>query len=410
MSLAQARRVALAAQGFGRPQPTRPSMRDVQATVGRLAQFQIDSVNVVARAHYLPLFSRLGPYDPELLHRAAQQPPRRLFEYWGHEASLIDVRLQPALRWRMAAAAEDAWGRVRTIQAEQPELVAEVRAEIAEHGPLTAREIEYEEQRRHDHWGWNWSSVKTCLEWLFWTGEISAAGRNRQFERRYDLTERVIPAPVLTEPTPTRDEADVMLVRRAAQALGVGTARCLADYFRIPVGRARAAIAVLIETGEVQPVAVAGWTEVDAYLWHAARQPRRIAAQALLSPFDSLVFERRRLEQLFDFRYRIEIYVPRAKRVHGYYVYPFLLDEAVVARVDLKADRGAGVLRVNSAWLEDGADAGHTCAALLVELTSMAGWLGLGDLRVMPHGDLGPRLAAARRERPTIGGASGAPA
>ena len=399
----------MAAQGFGRPAPARPTMRDVQATIDRLAQFQIDSINIVARAHYLPLFSRLGPYDVELLHRAAQRPPRRLFEYWGHEASLIDVQLQPALRWRMAAAVDEAWGRMKKIQADHPGLVEEVRAEIVARGPLTAREIEHEEERRHDHWGWNWSSAKTCLEWLFWTGEITAAGRNRQFERRYDLTERVLPPAVLAQPTPTRDEADVVLVRRAAQALGVGTSRCLADYFRISTARARAAIDVLLESGELVPVAVTGWAETGVFLWHTARVPRRIEARALLSPFDSLVFERRRLEQLFDFRYRIEVYVPRALRVHGYYVYPFLLDAAMVARVDLKADRARGVLRVNSAWLEPGADPGETCAALSAELEAMAGWLGLDGVEVVPHGDLGPSLASARAGRPTMGDASGAP-
>ncbi len=408
LGLRQARRIALAAQGFGRPRPDRVGMRDVQATIGRLAQFQIDSVNIVARAHYLPLFSRLGPYDVELLHRAAQRPPRRLFEYWGHEASLIDVGLQPALRWRMAAAAEDAWGRMQRIQAEQPRLVTDVRSELADRGPLTAREIEHHEERRRDHWGWNWSSVKTCLEWLFWCGEISAAGRNRQFERRYDLTERVLPPAVLAQPTPSREEADVVLVRRAAQALGIGTSRCLADYFRISTARARAAIATLVETGELLPVAVPGWAETGIYLWHTARVPRRIATRALLSPFDSLVFERRRLEQLFDFRYRIEIYVPPAKRVHGYYVYPFLLDDAMVARVDLKADRVTGVLRVNSAWLEPSAEAGATTAALADELTVMAGWLGLEAVEVVPHGDLGPRLASVCDGRPTMGVASGA--
>ncbi|WP_041790123.1 winged helix-turn-helix domain-containing protein [Microlunatus phosphovorus] len=409
LTLAQARRVALAAQGFGRPQPTRPTMRDVQATVDRLAQFQIDSINIVARAHYLPLFSRLGPYDTELLHRAAQRPPRRLFEYWGHEASLIDVRLQPALRWRMAAAAEDAWGRMKRIRAEQPGLVDAVRAEIADQGPLTARQIEYEEERRTDHWGWNWSSVKTCLEWLFWSGEITAAGRNRQFERLYDLPERVLPAQILAQPTPSQEEADVILIRRAAQALGIGTTRCLGDYFRIPAGRARVAIAALAESGELLPVAVPGWTDKGGvHLWHNARIPRRIEARALLSPFDSMVFERQRLERLFHFRYRIEIYVPAERRVHGYYVYPFLLDEAMVARVDLKADRASGVLRVNSAWLEEGADPAEVSEALAGELTVMAGWLGLNDVVVSPCGDLGPRLAAAQQERPTIGGASDA--
>ena len=384
-------------------------MRDVQVTIDRLAQFQIDSVNIVARAHYLPLFSRLGPYDVELLHRAAQRPPRRLFEYWGHEASLIDVRLQPALRWRMAAAAEQARERLDKIRAEHPQLVDDVRAELSGRGPLTAREIEHQEERRHDHWGWNWSSVKTCLELLFWTGEITAAGRNRQFERQYDLTERVLPPEIVAQPTPSRDEADVALVRRAAQALGIATTRCLADYFRMSTARAGAAVAGLVEAGELVPVAVPGWAETGVYLWHAARVPRQIRARALLSPFDSLVFERRRLEQLFDFRYRIEIYVPPAKRVYGYYVYPFLLDSAMVARVDLKADRARAVLRVNSAWLEPGADPGETCAALGDELVAMAGWLGLDGVEVVPLGDLGPRLASACAGRPTMGVASGAP-
>lgn len=408
LTLAQARRVALAAQGFGRPQPTKPTMRDVQATVDRLAQFQIDSINIVARAHYLPLFSRLGSYDTELLHRAAQRPPRRLFEYWGHEASLIDVRLQPALRWRMAAAAEDAWGRMKRIQAEQPGLVEAVRTEIKDRGPLTARQIEYEEERSKDHWGWNWSSVKTCLEWLFWSGEITAAGRNRQFERLYDLPERVLPAQILAQRTPSQEEADILLIRRAAQALGIGTTRCLTDYFRLPAARAKVAIATLIETGELHPVAVPGWADKGIYLWHNARIPRRIEAQALLSPFDSMVFERQRLERLFDFLYRIEIYVPAERRVHGYYVYPFLLNEEMVARVDLKADRAAGVLRVNSAWLEEGTDPIAVSEALAGELATMADWLGLSDVVVSPSGDLGPRLAATHRERPTIGGASDA--
>lgn len=381
----------------------------MQAAVDRLAQFQIDSVNIVARAHYLPLFSRLGPYDIELLHRAAQQPPRRLFEYWGHEASLIDVRLQPALRWRMAAAAEEAHARMEKIRAEHPQLIEQVRAEVAARGPLTAREIEHQEERRHDHWGWNWSSVKTCLELLFWTGEITAAGRNRQFERRYDLTERVLPPAVVATPTPSREDADRDLVRRAAQALGIGTVRCLADYFRMPTARAEAAIADLVEAGELVPVAVPGWADTGVYLWHSARIPRQIRARALLSPFDSLVFERRRLEQLFDFRYRIEIYVPPAKRVYGYYVYPFLLDSAMVGRVDLKADRAQGVLRVNSAWLEPGADPAETSAALADELTAMAGWLGLDGVEVVPRGDLGPMLASVAGGRPTMGVASGAP-
>ena len=317
-------------------------MRDVQAGIDRLAQFQIDSINVVTRAHFMPLFSRLGPYDPELCWTGRRSaPPRRLFEYWGHAASLIDVR-PPA----GAALADGGRRRGRLgpgasrSQAEQPRLVDDVRAEVAERGPLSARQIEHEEERRHDHWGWNWSSVKTVLEWLFWPGEITAAGRNRQFERLYDLTERVIPPAVLARPTPTRDEADVVLVRRAAQALGVGSDRAAwPTTSGSPPAGPRQAIAVLVETGELLPVAVArlGRAGRLPVARGAAAAPDR--ARALLSPFDSLVFERRRLEQLFGFHYRIEIYVPEAKRVHGYYVYPFLLDSELVARVDLKADR-----------------------------------------------------------------------
>jgi uncharacterized protein YcaQ len=397
MSLPQARRVALAAQGFGPPRPERAvTMRDVTAMAGRLGQFQIDSINVVARAHFLPLFSRLGPYDTALLERAAHRPPRRLFEYWGHAASLIDVQLQPLLRFRMQEGYRDVWGGVERVARDQPELVERVRRDVADRGPISARDLEHEEVRDRSSWGWNWSSVKTVLEWLFYVGEVTSARRNSQFERVYDLPERVLPAAVLAQPTPSPEESVRGLVRRAAQALGVATEPSLRDYFRTRLLMTRQAIAELVESGELLPVTVQG-TDRPSYLWHQARLPRRIEARALLAPFDSVVFERARLEQLFDFSYRIEIYVPEPKRVYGYYVYPFLLGDRFVARVDLKADRARGVLRVNSAWAEAGTGRhpGDVAEQLAAELTSMAGWLGLSAVEVLPRGDLAPGLAVA---------------
>jgi hypothetical protein len=397
LSLSQARRVALAAQGFGTPRPERVvGIRDVQAVAGRLGQFQIDSVNVVARAHFLPLFSRLGPYDTALLERAAHRPPRRLFEYWGHAASLIDVRLQPLLRFRMTEGYRDVWSGVEAVARQQPDLVERVRREVADRGPISARQLEHEEVRDRSSWGWNWSSVKTVLEWLFYAGEVTSAWRNSQFERVYDIPERVLPAAVLAQSTPSPQDSVRGLVRQAAQALGVASELSLRDYFRTRPAMTRQAIAELVEEGELLPVRIQGSLQ-PSYLWHAARLPRRIEARALVAPFDSLVFERSRLEQLFDFFYRIEIYVPEAKRVHGYYVYPFLLGERFVARADLKADRARGVLRVAAAWREPTAavSADEVAAELAHELFSMAGWLGLGGVEVLPRGDLAAALARA---------------
>jgi uncharacterized protein YcaQ len=391
LSKAQARRVALAAQGFGTPRPDRLiGMRDVQSVINRLGQFQIDSINVVTRAHFTPLYSRLGPYDTALLERAAHLPPRRLFEYWGHAASLIDVQLQPLLRFRMQAGFRDVWAGVERLARQQPTLVDWVREQVIARGPVSARQIELVEERTRDQWGWNWSSVKTVLEWLFYSGEVTSARRNTQFERVYDIPERVLPASVLNAPTPTVEDSARGLVRRAAQALGVASEACLRDYFRTRSAMTRQAIAELVESGELLPVSVEGWDNRPMYLWHTARFPRAVQARALLSPFDSMVFERARLERMFDFFYRIEIYVPEPKRIHGYYVYPFLLGDRFVARVDLKADRARGVLRVNSAWVEQrtGYDHDQIAAELHAELHLMAGWLGLDDVEVMPRGDL----------------------
>ena len=339
----EARRTAGGA-GFGVAKRERPlAMRDVQAVTSRLGQFQIDSINVVRRAHFMPLFSRLGPYDPSLLERAAYQPPRRLFEYWGHAASLIDVSLQPLLRFRMQAGFRDVWTGVERVAHQNPDLIRFVRDEVAARGPISARDLEVVEERDRSNWGWNWSRVKTVLEWLFYVGEVTSARRNSQFERVYDLPERVIPASILGMPTPTPQESVTGLVRRAARALGIASESDLRDYFRTRLAMTRQAIATLVESGELIPVMVQGSAGRPWYLWHEARIPRRIVARALLSPFDSMIFERARLERLFDFAYRIEIYVPEPKRSYGYYVYPFLLGESFVGRVDLKADRTRGV-------------------------------------------------------------------
>lgn len=405
LSIAQARRIALAAQGFGVPRlERRVGMRDVQAVIARLGQFQIDSVNVVRRAHYLPLFSRLGPYDPALLERAAHQPPRRLFEYWGHAASLIDINLQPLLRFRAQPDYRDVWGSVERVAQQQPGLVEWVRDQVDQRGPLSAREIEHEEVRSRSSWGWNWSSVKTVLEWLFYSGEITSARRNSQFERVYDIPERVFPAAVLTAPTPSVEDSVRGLVRRAAQALGVATEFSLRDYFRTRPAMTRQAVRELVESGELLPVTVVGGHHKPAYLWHRARLPRRVQARALLSPFDSMVFERAQLEQLFGFIYRIEIYVPESKRIYGYYVYPFLLGDRFVARVDLKADRTRGVLQVRSAWAETGGTIprGEVAEQLIAELMELADWLGLGGVEVSPRGDLAAELRQAGRSAPTI--------
>jgi uncharacterized protein YcaQ len=392
----------LAAQGFGRGRAAEPSMRQVQQVVGRLGQFQIDSVNVCVRAHYMPLYSRLGAYDRALLDRAGNSAPRRVYEFWGHAACLIDVELQPALRWRADAQRrrQDGWG-VRLL-AEHPGLVEKVYAQVVERGPLTARQVDHDEQRTRGSW-WNWSAVKHACEWLFAVGEFTSAGRNTQFERRYDLPERVLPRAVVATPTPDEAEARLILARRAASALGVFTPAWLAEYFYTDRVQTSVALDTLVATGEVEQVSVRGWS-APAYLWAAAARPRRIGVDALVAPFDPLVFDRARLLEVLGTHYRIGLYTPKADRVHGYYVYLFVMDESVAARVDLKADRKAGVLRVQSAWLEEGAPEGETAARLGEELSRMAGWLGLGEVGVGGEGDLAAVLAAVIRTRGVGGG------
>jgi uncharacterized protein YcaQ len=393
LSASLARRIALAAQGFADPRPgVGVDGRQLRRTTARLAVLQIDSVNVLSRAHYLPAFSRLGPYPREALDDLAGRK-RELFEYWAHEASLLPVRLHPHLRWRMAAAEEHAWGSMVRIQRERPGYVSEVLARVREAGPLKASDLA---EPRPDRPGsmWNWHAGKVALEWLFYTGVVTTRGRTAGFERVYDLTERVLPAAVLQTPTPEPADAVRELVRTASRALGVATERDLRDYFRLRPPAARAAIADLVDAGELLPVEVAGWG-APAWLHPQARRPRWVRARALVSPFDSLVWERPRVARIFGFRYRLEIYTPAAQRVHGYYVLPFLLGDRLVARVDLKADRQAGVLRVQAVFGEDGVDRTEVAAALAEELALMAGWMQLDAVVVGERGDLAAELAAA---------------
>jgi uncharacterized protein YcaQ len=393
LSPAQARRIALAAQGFADPRPTgKVDVRHLRRVIDRVGLLQIDSVNVLSRSHYLPVFARLGPYPRELLDKFAWGRHRELFEYWAHEASLLPLRLHPYLRWRMARATDDAWGSMVRLSQENPGFVDKVRALVAEQGPIGAGAIGTPRPNRPGSM-WNWHDGKIAMEWLFYRGEVTAAGRPN-FERRYDLTERVLPAEILALPTPTEAEAHRELIRVAARAHGVASEPDLRDYFRVKPDASRAAVAELVDAGELMPVTVPGWRH-PAYLWAAAKIPRRITARALLSPFDSLIWERDRTERLFDFRYRIEIYTPAEKRQYGYYVLPFLLGDRLVGRVDLKADRKAGVLRVQAAYGEDVMPPGAVAEELALELADMGSWLGLDGVVVMGRGDLAPELATA---------------
>ncbi|TNM42886.1 winged helix-turn-helix domain-containing protein [Nocardioides albidus] len=365
-------------------------MRTFERTLARTGVLQVDSVNVLQRAHFMPLYSRMGPYDVGLLQRAASGRDRRVVEYWAHVQAFMPVELWPAMRHRMDdyRTRRGKWFTVEEGDALEVALVAE----ITERGASTARQLDDGLPRSKDHWGWNWSRTRRMLDYLYMTGELAIAGRNSQFEIRYDLPERVLPAAVLAAPAMSASEAHVELVRRAARSHGVASAHCLADYFRIRVGEARTAIAELVAAGELEPVEVQGWRR-PAYLHRDARLPRRIGGRALLSPFDPVVWERDRAEALFEFLYRIEIYTPAHQRVHGYYVLPFLLGDRIVGRVDLKAERATGRLLVQSAWTEPHAPA-ETAAELAVELTRLAGWLGLGEVVVAPRGDLAAALAA----------------
>jgi len=389
MTQAQARRIAIVAQGFAdpRPAPGEVTMRHIQRVIDRVGIIQIDSVNAVARSQYLPHFSRLGPYDTVLLDRARDVGPRRLVEYWAHEASLIPPRTWPLLNFRMKRALSDSWGGMQRVALEQPDLVQAVFAEVVRRGPLTSRQLEraleHDLPRDKSEWGWNWSLVKSAVEHLFWSGRISSAGRTSQFERRYASLERVLPKSIAAQAIspdarPSDDEAFRQLILIAAKAHGVGSEQCLRDYFRLKPEQARPALAALVLSGDLIEVSIDGWKR-PAYLHKDARIPRRVHAEALLSPFDSLIWQRERTMALFNFHYRLEIYVPAHLRIHGYYVLPFLYGDTLVARVDLKADRAVDTLRAHAIHWEPGAPP-DARPALDRHLASMASWLGLGSV------------------------------
>jgi uncharacterized protein len=393
VSPALARRIALAAQGFGRPASTPPGLRQVGAAVDRMGLLQIDSVNVFERSHYLPVFSRLGAYDRALLDRLTSRRHGRMVEYWAHQASFIPRELWPLFEFRREEYRRSGtdWG---GWLVENRSLADWLRRELAANGPMPASAIEHDANERRGPW-WGWSDVKRTLEWMFRVGEVVCVER-RRFERVYALPEQALAPALLGEP-PAEADAVRELVSRAASALGIATEADLADYWRLKRPRVRAAIRDLEDAGDLLPVQVAGWATgsrpTPTWLHRDARRPRRLEAATVLSPFDPVVWFRPRTERLFDFHYRIEIYTPEPDRKFGYYSLPVLLDDEVVGRVDLKSDRKARVLRVQSAWSEPGAP-GETAERLLPVLWQAAAWQGLDDVEVVDRGDLAPALRA----------------
>jgi uncharacterized protein len=391
LSAAAARRIALGAQGFADPRPSgRVTRRHSRRFFEHVGLVQIDSVNVLVRSQELPVFARLGPHRRDLL--PAMLDAGDLFEYWGHVASLIPVEHHPLFRWKMAAAArgENIWNGVARLARNRPGYIEAVYEEVKARGPLRASELSDPGPRRKEPW-WSWEDGKLALEYLFWTGQLSAR-RLSNFERAYDVTERILPRWVLALPTPTEADARRELLALAGRALGVATVADLCDYYRLNIPKSKAALAELVEEGRLVPVEVEGWGR-PAYLDSAARRPRRIPARTLLSPFDSLVWFRDRTERVFDFRYRIEIYTPAAKRVYGYFVLPLLLGTELVARVDLKSDRKASALLVPATWKEPGVPDDEVAAELAAELREMARWLELERVVVGERGDLSSALA-----------------
>jgi hypothetical protein len=401
LTSAHARRIAVAAQGFNDPRPrgavTRAHLRRL---ISRIQVLQLDSVSVAVRAHYAPVFSRLGPYDRDVLDQAAwahsARSPRLLVEYWAHEAALMAVDDWPLMRWRMRQYRHGRWG-THIVKA-NPQLADKIVAAVAEIGPSTAGQIEEHLSTaprgpRGNWWG-SRSDTKWVAEALFASGALTTATRVG-FARHYDLAERVLPAEVLAREV-SEDDAVRELTLRAATALGVATEADIRDYFRLAAGQAKPAIAKLVADGELERVDVEGWSN-PAYLVAGQTIPRRDRGTALLCPFDPLIFFRPRVERLFGFHYRIEIYTPADKRQYGYYVWPFLLDGELVGRVDLKADRSADALQVVGAFVEDGRPASRVAEALAGELQTMAGWLGLAGVTVGERGNLAGVLRARLR-------------
>lgn len=388
-SPAAARRIALAAQGFGRPRPSEVGTRQLNLALQRLSVLQLDSVNVFERSHYLPLFARLGAYDKTLLDKLTFARRGPYLEYWAHEAAMIPVEDWPLFRFRMQfwrdwmAKNMPDWFQANSSTLDR------IKAELAARGPLPASAFEREAERVRGPW-WDWDEIKRGLERLFRVGELVSAGRTN-FERVYALPEQVLPTALIDLDVPI-EEAKYQLMKKSAIAHGIGTLNDFADYFRIKQTQAKDALQRLVDEGEVLPVEVAGWGK-QAYLHRDARIPRRIEGAALLSPFDPVVWERDRALRMFGFHYRIEIYTPAPKRIFGYYTLPLLIDDALVGRIDLKNDRQAKVLRVQSAWREEGATV--DVERVVPVLREIAAWQGCETIEVVDRGDLAPDLKLA---------------
>ena len=380
LSIADARRIALAAQGFDTARPkTKATQRHVDALISRLGVVQIDSVNVLVRSQELPLFARLGNHDRNAIPKATEA--QKLFEYWGHEAAHLPVDLHPLFRWKMDAARTGKvthWG-LTSFYEENKAFVKRTLKHVATNGPTTSRELSTRTEKKGT-W-WDWDEAKVALEYLFLTGQLMSRGRGSDFARIYDTPERVLPQRIIDEATPSEHDARKQLLVRSAIAQGVATMSDLADYYRQKLATVKPLIAELVEEGELRTVAVDGWTE-KAFVHRNAKLPKQLHATALLSPFDSLVWCRPRNERLFDFHYRIEIYTPKEKRKFGYYVLPFMMNGEMVGRVDLKADRANGALLTHSVHTEKGVKRSSINDALNAELHTMATWLQLDQVQI----------------------------
>ena len=380
LSIADARRIALAAQGFDTARPkTKATQRHVDALISRLGVIQIDSVNVLVRSQELPLFARLGNHDRKAIPKATEQ--QKLFEYWGHEAAHLPVDLHPLFRWKMDAARTGKvthWG-LTSFYEDNKAFVKRTLKHVATNGPTTSRELSTRTEKKGT-W-WDWDEAKVALEYLFLTGQLMSRGRGTDFARIYDTPERVLPQRIIDAATPSEYDARKQLLVRSAIAQGVATARDLADYYRQKLATVKPLIAELVEEGELREVTVDGWTE-KAFVHRNAKLPKQLHATALLSPFDSLVWCRPRKERLFDFHYRIEIYTPKEKRKFGYYVLPFMMDGQMVGRVDLKADRASSKLLAHSVHTEKGVKRSAINEDLNAELAALASWLGLEQVQI----------------------------
>jgi uncharacterized protein YcaQ len=390
ISLSQARRIALAAQGFAEPRPRgRVDRRHLRKTMGRLHLLQLDSVPVVIRTQYMPLFSRLGPYRADLLDEIAYEADE-WFEAWSHEASLLPVETEPWLRWSKQRAREgETWGRLHALARKDPGYIEAVLGEVKARGPIAASELSEPRPRSGSWWG-SRSGGSVALDWLFRIGEVGVR-RSRGFAKEFDLLERIVPDAIRARPTPSFESSLDELLLRGARAHGIATADCLVDYFRLPVRPAKARLGSLVEDGKLVACDVDGWSNA-LYRHPDAKLPRAVNGAALLSPFDPLVWNRKRIEGLFDFDYRIEIYTPVEKRKYGYYVLPFLLGDRLVGRFDLKTDRGSGTLQILSAHVEAGAEMGEVASAAAVELCELMRLVGTERIHVGRKGNLANAL------------------